>query len=516
MSDKDNNNEYVPQAQKRVFGRTFWMLNGIEMWERLAYFGMRSVVPVYIMQADNPGGLHFTAVDKGVIYLFWFLFQSVLPMFTGGYADRYGYKKILLVSVTVNIIGYIMMANLRTYTGFFAGVLVLASGTALFKPSLQGSLAQNLTKKNSSVGWGIFYWVVNIGAAMGPFMADAILTAAFSHNQNSVFYNIFGDVYSQASWRALFTASAIITSLNYLMTLTYKDVPSGASKTENPLQVFLITIKNIIEPRLIAWLLIMSCFWLMMYQVWDLHPNFLEDWVDSSAIAEKVPWGVETSRGVMVPQHIMLNLNALWIICFMVPVSWLVRKMRVLECMIFGMALATAGTLVSGFTNTGLVFLLGIVFFSTGEMMTGPKKNEYLGLIAPPGKKGLYLGYVNIPVGIGGGFGATLAGYLYGHYGEKATLALKYLCQYTNYLGEKVWDGRIASLETVTGIPRTEAMQKLVEYTSVNNIEMTRILWDTYNPQYHVWIPFACIGFIAIISLIIFSQMAKKWSDMNA
>jgi len=486
------------------------------MWERLAYFGMRSVVPVYIMQADNPGGLHFTAVEKGLIYLFWFLFQSVLPMFTGGYADRYGYKRTMFVSVTMNIIGYLLMANLRTYTGFFAGVLVLASGTALFKPSLQGSLAQNLSKDISSVGWGIFYWVVNIGAAIGPFMADGILTAAFSHGQNTIFYSLLGDVYSRASWRSLFTASAIITSFNYAMMLTFKDVPSGASKIENPFQVFVLTIKNIFEPRLIAWLLIMSCFWLMMYQVWDLHPNFLEDWVDSSAIASRVPWNVETPRGIMVPQHIMLNLNALWIICFMVPISWLVRKMRVLECMIFGMGLAAAGTLISGFSNTGLIFLLGIVFFSTGEMMTGPKKNEYLGLIAPPGKKGLYLGYVNIPVGIGGGFGATMAGYLYGNYGEKATLALKYLCQHTDYLAGKIWDGKVSSLETITGIPRTEAMRILAEYTGMDHLTATRTLWELYHPQYHVWIPFASIGLLAIISLIIFSHMAKKWSDMNA
>ena len=503
-------------SKKRVFGRTFWLLNGIEMWERLAYFGMRSVVPVYIMQADNPGGLHFTAADKGIIYLFWFLFQSVLPMFTGGYADRYGYKKTMSVSIAMNIIGYLMMANLRTFPGFFAGVLVLAAGTALFKPSLQGSLAQNLDKSVSSLGWGIFYWVVNIGAAIGPFMADGILTAAFSHSQTSIFHGIFGDVYSNASWRALFTASAIITSFNFLMLLTFKDVSSGSSKEENPLQVFILTIKNIVEPRLIAWLLIMSCFWLMMYQVWDLHPNFLEDWVDSSQIADVVPWQVETTRGTMVPQHIMLNLNALWIICFMVPISWLVRKMRVLECMILGMGLATAGTLVSGFTHTGTIFLLGIVFFSTGEMMTGPKKNEYLGLIAPPGKKGLYLGYVNIPVGIGGGFGAMLAGYLYGQYGEKATLALKYLCQHTAYLGEKVWDGKVASLETITGIERTQAMEKLVEYTGMDHVTATQTLWELYNPQFHVWIPFAGIGIIAIIALIIFSQMAKKWADMDA
>jgi hypothetical protein len=59
-------------------------------------------------------------------------------------------------------------------------------------------------------------------------------------------------------------------------------------------------------------------------------------------------------------------------------------------------------------------------------------------------------------------------------------------------------------------------MAKLVEYTGMDPVTATRTLWDLYHPQYHVWIPFAAIGVLAIISLIIFSQMAKKWSDMDA
>ncbi|RJP79694.1 MAG: MFS transporter [Candidatus Zixiibacteriota bacterium] len=496
-SQEESGKEPVKKA--RVFGRTYWMLNGIEMFERLAYFGMRAVVPVYIMQADDPGGLHFTAAMKGTIYAWWFVFQSILPTFTGGYADRYGYKKTLFLSVTMNIIGYLMMANLRTYTGFFGGVLVLASGTALFKPSLQGSLAQNLTKENSSVGWGIFYWVVNIGAVIGPFMATFVL----------------GDPHTQASWRNLFTASAIITALNYFMLFTFKDVPSGSSKTETPVQVFVRTMKNIVEPRLVTWLLIMSCFWLMMYQLWDLHPNFIEDWVDSAGIANFMPaWlTVETDRGLMVPQQILLNLNAALIVLLMVPVSWLVRRMRVLSSMVIGMTVATAGILVAGLTGMGWILLLGIVFFSLGEMLTGPKKNEYLGLIAPPGKKGLYLGYVNIPVGIGGFVGSKMAGYLYGHYGEKATLALKYLADHTPGIN---WNGKLATLEEAVGVPRTEAVQTLMETTGMSAVEVTNLLWNTYHPQFYVWIPFAAIGVVAIIALVIFSQMAKKWADMNA
>ncbi len=405
----------TPQKKRSAFDRTYWMLNNIEAFERLSYFGIRAVVPIYIMQATEPGGLHLTAVHKGWIYMWWAVFQSFLPIVTGGLADRYGYKKTLGFAITANIIGYVMMAFLTSYYGFFAGVLVLATGTAFFKPSLQGSLAQNLTKDNSSLGWGIFYWVVNVGAFAAPFVATLIL----------------GQPHSAEGWRNLFLASAGFTSINLFLLFTFKDVASGASKTDGPVVVIMRTLRNILEPRLIAWLAIMSCFWLMMYQLWDLHPNFIEDWIDSEALAKAAPftsWQEYGDRGLMrVPQQILLNLNAGLIILMILPISWAVRKMRTLEAMLIGMTVATVGVLVAGLTDSGWILLLGILFFSLGEMLTGPKKNEYLGLIAPPGKKAMYLGYVNIPVGVGVGIGSLIAGLVYDNYGEKATLALKHL-----------------------------------------------------------------------------------------
>ena len=201
----------TPQHRK-TFGHTYWMLNSIEAFERLAYYGIRAVVPLYIMQATEPGGLHLSALHKGWIYMWWAIFQSFLPIVTGGIADRYGYKRVLLFSISANVVGYVMMANLHNYYGFFAGILILATGTAFFKPALQGSIAHNVTKENSSLGWGIFYWVVNVGAVSAPFVSTAIL----------------GKPHSLAGWQNLFYACAAFTACNLLLLLTFKDVPSGA------------------------------------------------------------------------------------------------------------------------------------------------------------------------------------------------------------------------------------------------------------------------------------------------
>jgi MFS family permease len=62
------------------------------------------------MQADNPGGLHLTAIQKGSIYAWWAAFQSLLPIVTGGFADRFGYKRTLGFAISLMMLGYVMVA----------------------------------------------------------------------------------------------------------------------------------------------------------------------------------------------------------------------------------------------------------------------------------------------------------------------------------------------------------------------------------------------------------------------
>ena len=245
----------------------------------------------------------------------------------------------------------------------------------------------------------------------------------------------------------------------------------------------------------------------------------------------------------MIPQQVLLSANSLFIIIGVVGVAWLTRRMRTLTAMFLGMMLATVGVLVAGWTMNAWILVLGILFFSLGEMTTGPKKIEYLSLIAPPGKTGLYLGYVNIPVGVGVFIGSVIAGYFYGHFGEKAILAQRYLAThpqtvqvetwkpnwstdalhhvshalYLHKLGinkDSVWS--MVQLEECLGVKRPQAMAKLQEVTGLDSVAATQMLWDTYHPQVHVWIPFAAIGVVAAIALWIFGRMARKWKDMNA
>lgn len=452
------------------------MVNIMEMFERLAYYGVRVVIPIYIAQADEIGGLHFSQTDKGIIFLWWALFQSLPPMISGGFADRYGFKKTIAVSVAIKVIGYILMATQREFYPFLFGCCTLALGTAIFKPGVQGTMCQALTTRNSSVGWGTFYMLVNIGGFLGPPVAHFL-------------YGI--------SWPAVFFGCAAIVSLNFLMLFTYTDPSSGGKQDGDPLTVLVDTIRNIFNLRLIVFILIMSGFWLMFMQLFDMLPNFIVDWVDSSALVRDLnlpEWMLQqnSTRAPQLAQEWMININPGLIILAVVLISWMVSKMRRVHSILIGITVASVGLIAAGFTSSGYFCLLGILIFSVGEMLSSPKMNDYLGVIAPNGKKGLYMGYANIPQGIGWGIGSLFAGHVYDTMGDKANLALDYLSQQYH----------------LTDITRPDAMNKLVELTGMSHQEATNMLWDNYHP-YELWYQFAAIGIVSAVAMGFYGRWVR-------
>ena len=458
--------------------RAFWMVNLMEMLERLAYYGVRVVVPIYIAQADEIHGLHFTQLQKGQIFMWWALVQSGVPVFSGGFADRYGYKKTIAFSIVIKIAGYLLMATQRTYGGFMLGCLVLALGTAIFKPGLWGTLQRTLTKENSSVGWGAFYMLVNIGGFLGPPLA----------------HYLYG-----WSWPTVFYGCAVIVSLNFLMLLTYPSVEAGGTPSGGIAQVVKTTFRNLAQPRLALFILIMSGFWLMFMQLFDMLPNFIVDWVDSRGIVQALHlpamFTSQTPRGVMVAQEWMINVDSFLIVLLVVWVSYLVAKMRRVHSIFLGITLSSLGLLAAGFTMSGLFCILGILCFAVGEMLASPKMNDYLGVIAPEGEKGLYMGYANMPTAIGWAYGSFAGGEIYDKMGDKANLAMRWLAEHKGL---------------TQGVERTHAMETLQRVTGLDAVRATQLLWNDYQP-WKLWIPFASVGIVSAIAIWLYSLWVRKY-----
>ena len=174
MSQETADKVKVPViTQVRQMGSMFWIANGSEAFERLAFFGVRAVLPLYMFGNDSV--LHLSMTEKGIIFGVWALIQCLLPMVSGGYTEAYGYRKSLVIAFGLNTLGYLLMANIVTLAGdshlgcfglMMAAACLVGTGTAIFKPPVQGMVAKTLNEGNSSLGFGIFYWIVNIGGAL--------------------------------------------------------------------------------------------------------------------------------------------------------------------------------------------------------------------------------------------------------------------------------------------------------------------------------------------------------------
>ncbi len=510
--DSDISDETLLE-QLRDFPAPYWIANVMEMLERLAYYGLRTVLPVYMVLAVEEGGPQFTHIQKGAIYPAWAAVQSFLPVLTGGYADRYGYKMTVGVSIAIKCIGYLVMAYAvemaAAFTGgasvgvpghsavygiFMVGALALAGGTAIFKPGLQGIIAVNLPDKRSSLGWSVFYQIVNVRGFLGPILAGVMRLLA---------------------WKWVFIACAVIVTLNYLLFFTFDEPEkpdAGADADRSFLKVLWDSAIGICEPRLMAFLVIFSGFWMMFYQLFDLLPNFIDDWVDSRSVIDNmvrpafefVGGGIPDQWHGHLPQEYMINVNAGMCMLFAFYVGYLTGKVRSMTAMIAGILVSAGAIWGLGASSNGWWTLFAIASFSMGELMASPTKLRYFAGIAPPGKKALYLGYVNATTGIGWAIGSNIAGKLYETKGDKVMLARKYLTE------EAGMDAT-----AVTEMAKSKVLPKLAELKGLDLEGVRELLWTTYEPQ-QIWATFALIGVVSMIGLLLFDRVTRAGKSWEA
>jgi dipeptide/tripeptide permease len=148
----------------KSFPRTFWVANSIELFERWAWYGFFMLFANYLTKSSDLGGLEFSQTQKGMIMGIGTGILYFLPIITGSIADRYGYKKVLYIAFSVYTTAFIFLPMFHSFTGVFIMYLYLALGAALFKPVISATVAKTTNDKNASIGFGIFYMMVNLGA----------------------------------------------------------------------------------------------------------------------------------------------------------------------------------------------------------------------------------------------------------------------------------------------------------------------------------------------------------------
>jgi len=374
------------------FERAFWVANITELFERLSYYGATAVLAIYLTEQ-----LHFSKELSGWMmgifgFVVWFL-----PVLGGTLADRFGFRRALMFAYLVMTVGYFLLGSLSapwmqaarhalTDKWLVLGILMIpALGPAVVKPCVAGTTARASAENVRSIGYSIYYTLVNVGGTLGPVMAWLVR--------------------KQLGWgmENVFRVSALSVFLMFCVTLVFfrEPVQSGEQKVASvaaALKNMFVVLRNL---RFVLFLLIFSSFYIVFWQEFISAPLFLRGYVDPNANAD-----------------LLLSIDALTVICFQILVSYLTRKIPAFSAMTVGLVISSLSWLILAFHPTTLGFIAALVVLALGEITQSARYYEYISRLAPSGQQGLYMGYAFLPIAIGYFIAGPLGGYLLHYFGD--------------------------------------------------------------------------------------------------
>lgn len=472
----------------RSFKKTFWIASTMELFERWAWYGLFAVLALYLTGSTDEGALGFTHTEKGQIMGIVTAILYLLPLFTGVISDKIGYKLSLIIAYVMLISGYYFMGEVSSYENVFLVFLYVAVGAAIFKPVASAIITKSTDKSNSTLGFGIFYMMVNIGGFIGPAFSSTLRT--------------------QFGWKIVFIQAAVVIFINLLIVIFFFKEPQRVKKEEPLNEAFLSSLKNIWDAlkdtKLTVLLIIMVGFWTMFNQLFYTLPTFIEDWIDTAAlhdtIAQISPWlaSFMSGGGTSINPEMLINIDAGAIILLQLTVSYFVLKMRHVSAMTTGFIVATIGIGITFYTGNGLYTILGIVIFAIGEMMTNPTFSSFIALISPKGKEALYMGTYFVPIFVGNLLTTFVSGNLYQSWSDKLSLL------------------QLEMAKRVIGMPeiskeftKNDYFSLASEKLNMSQIQMTQLIWDNYQPN-KIWYVIVGIGVVTITALIIYDRMVIR------
>jgi len=369
------------------FERPFWVANISELFERLSYYAVFAVLARYLHE-----GLKFDIERASTLtgmFNFWVWFLAVIG---GVVADKLGFRRALSLAYSSLTIAYFSLGSiganwlaplrnvmpLPTLVGI---ILILpALGVALVKPSVVGTTAGASNENVRSIGYSIYYTLVNVGSTCGPFVA--------------------GWVRAETLFRI---AALSVFLMLFLVLLLFKEPRrTDAAPAPTLSQVgrnFLTVLSN---PRFMLFLLIFTGYWIVFWQEFIALPLYISTYIDSKA---NTAW--------------ILMTDPLVVICFTMVIGFLTKRLHAFHAIVLGTLISSLAWILLVVHPSVWMAVATLVVVAIGEIVQAPRYYDYVSRLAPPDQQGTYMGFAFLPLGIGSFIAGRFSGWLMHHFGEQ-------------------------------------------------------------------------------------------------
>ena len=378
------------QEIRTGFEGPFWVANISEIFERLSYYAVFAVLTRYLHEA-----LQFPSEQASSLGGFFGAGVWVMAIFGGAVADRIGFRRALSLAYFILSFAYFMVGSIAAPwlapvrsvipIGLLAGIILFlpALGVALVKPSVVGTIARASKENVRSIGYSIYYTLVNIGSFLGPFLA--------------------GWIHSRMRVENVFRLAALSVFVMFIGVLIFFREPRRVGEEQVPTlaQVGRNLLTVLGNFRFVLFLLIFSGYWIVFWQQYLILPIFIHDYVDPNANTE-----------------LILIADPLIVITLTVAVNALTRRISSFRAITLGTLITALGWLVLVFHPRVWTAVVALMIVALGEIIQSPRYYEYISRLAPPGQQGTYMGFAFLPIGIGSLIGGKFGGILLHHFGE--------------------------------------------------------------------------------------------------
>jgi len=372
------------------FEGPFWVANLSELFERLSYYAAFASLARYLHETLNfptERAADLTGLFGGLV---WFL-----AIFGGAIADRLGFRRALSFAYLLLAGSYFLLGSLgapwlapiRNAIPLIALVTVVlmlpAFGIALVKPCVVGTTARASRENVRSIGYSIYYTLVNIGGALGPFVASWV------HKNMSV--------------ENVFRVAAVSVFLMFFAVLLFFKEPqrSNEKQTASLAETLRNFRKVLVNPKFMLFLLIFSGYWIVYCQEFITLPIYVHDYISSTADTEK-----------------MLVTGPLLVIALTVAVSVLTQKIPAFRAVVLGTLISMVAFAIVALDSSVIAAYATLVVVALGELTQQPRYYDYISRLAPSGQQGTYMGFAFLPLGIGSFVAGRIGGKLLHHFGE--------------------------------------------------------------------------------------------------